>query len=210
MRKRLLDRSGTGCRQLVLYPIERRPSRLPVALPAVHKNTAPLVARQYANAKNGTSSARCFGAREGQGLRAKPTSTRLSQQIKTGQLAIGSGNRGHTGHDPQHASIVALIRNNPSHGAELSYPRRPRLTIVIGILLERRQEGPGKQITVCILPRAYNSSADQSRILDCRYPKQLNPPFGLALAHHIRYRRGFVAVGSQLILCRWSRAPAPR
>jgi hypothetical protein len=49
----------------------------------------------------------------------------------------------------------------------------------MGILVERRQEGPGKEIMVRILPRAYNRSADERRILDCRYPKQLNPPFGL-------------------------------
>lgn len=37
---------------------------------------------------------------------------------------------------------------------------------------------PGKEITVCVLPRAYNRSADEHRIADCRYPQQLNPAVG--------------------------------
>ena len=105
-------------------------------------------------------------------------STRLSQQIESGQLTIGAGNRRRVSNYPQHAHIVARIGNNPGHGARLSNPPLPCLPIVIGILIERRQEGPGKEITICVLPRTYNRSADERRIVDYRYPNQLNPPFG--------------------------------
>src|SRR5262249_44099008 len=75
----------------------------PLRAPLLVKTLTLLVARQHADTEDGPRSARGFGPREGESLRAKPVSTRLPQQIESGQLTIGSGYRGHISDDPRHA-----------------------------------------------------------------------------------------------------------